>query len=199
MEKTGDVQKLNQPRPKVPWWKRTYLVNREFQNRYARTAVLIGIFNSILSIGLLLWAFWAFNIWQGQRLPVPVRVIILFVFLLNWMGIYIAGVLSTQKISGPLFNLLRQFQRITKGDFQARAKFRENDEIHYVARGFNEMAVHLESTQKKTIELLKALEDHVANGDQRSSFALISELQHLHEAPPSPPPSASSGAVNQSE
>jgi hypothetical protein len=161
----------------IPWWKRTYLVNREFQLRFALSGVVIGLTSSIVTLGMLLWAFWAFNIWQGQRFPLPVMVVIFSTLFLNAGSIYVATVLATQKIVGPLFNLIRQFHKLSRADFEAFAKFREADEIHYVARRFNEMVLKLgardELLFRKVQEALTALENHDMESAREPLQALI--------------------------
>jgi methyl-accepting chemotaxis protein len=157
---TANEEKMNQnqhgSRSRIPWWRRQYIVNREMQKRYAWSAVIIGVVSSGLSAGMLLWSFWVFNIWQGQRLPGQVIFVIIALLFINVAGIYTAAVLSTSRIAGPLFNLLKQFSKMSGGDFSARASFRKNDEIHYVARRFNDMAERLE---KRNIEHLRILDE----------------------------------------
>lgn len=153
----------HQQRRRPPWWKRQYLVNRDLQVRYARSGVIIGIMSSVVSAGMLLWSFWSFNIWQGQRLPPPVLVVIVVVLVTNVFGIFVASVVATQRIAGPLFNLLRQFQKLAAGDFSAQARFRDGDDIHYVGRRFNEMVERLSERDSrifaKVEEALAALDE----------------------------------------
>ncbi len=130
-------------RKRVPWWRRTYLVNREMQFRFARTALIVGCFTTVVSMGLLLWSFWAFNIWQGQRLPFAVQVVIAFTLIFNLLGVFFVAILNMHRVVGPMFNLLRQFSQVSRGDFSSMARFRDGDEMHYVARRFNEMVVML--------------------------------------------------------
>jgi signal transduction histidine kinase len=151
-------------RPRIPWWRRQYVVNREMQKRYAWSAVIIGVVSSSLSAGMLLWSFWVFNIWQGQRLPVQVVIVIIAVLFINVTGIYTAAVLSTSRIAGPLFNLLKQFSKLSAGDFGARASFRQNDEIHYVAKRFNDMATELEKRQIESLKTLDQIMDSAKDG-----------------------------------
>ena len=136
-------------RVRVPWWRRQYMVNRDMQIKFAGSAVLIGMSSSMVSAGMLLWSFWVFNIWQGQRLPLPILVVIAVVMFFNILGIYVSALVATSRIAGPLFNLLRQFSRLSRGDFSTHAKFRESDEIHYVARRFNEMVESLASRDEE--------------------------------------------------
>ena len=163
-------------RPRIAWWRRQYIVNREMQKRYAWSAVIIGVVSSGLSAGMLLWSFWVFNIWQGQRLPFQVVVVIIAVLIINVTGIYTAAVLSTSRIAGPLFNLLKQFSKLSAGDYAARASFRQNDEIHYVAKRFNGMA---DSLQNRQVELIKSL-DQIIEGAS-GGHCNLEALQALRE------------------
>lgn len=151
------------PPPRPPWWKRRYLVNRDLQLRFAWSAVLVGLVSSSVSSFMILLAFWSFNIWQGQRLPVPVMMTILLVMVTNVAGIYVVAVLTTQRIAGPLFNLLRQFQELAQFNFSARAKFRRSDELQYVARRFNEMAERIEERDQKLVSGLTRIHEILAN------------------------------------
>jgi methyl-accepting chemotaxis protein len=150
-------------RKRVPWYRRQYVVNREMQSKYAWSGVLIGLASSALSAGMLMWSFWSFNIWQGQRLPQPVIVVISIVLVMNGLGIYVATVLSTQRIAGPLFNLMKQFQKVAAGSLDTRVVFRKGDELHYVGRRFNEMVDRLQEREQKIFtqvdEAAKALQD----------------------------------------
>lgn len=161
----------------VPWWKRKYLVNRDMQTRFARSGVIIGLMSTAVSAGMILWAFWAFNIWQGQRLPTPVLVVIFAVMCINVFGIYVAGVLTTQRIAGPIFNLLKQFQRVQAGDFAAIAKFREGDEMHYVAKRFNEMVESLASREHTQQGLIGEAHEALLRSDIDTALMLVEKLR----------------------
>jgi methyl-accepting chemotaxis protein len=177
---TGDRKSRGSRRTRIPWYRRQYVVNREMQSKYAWSGVLIGLASSALSAGMLLWAFWSFNIWQGQRLPRPVIVVIGVVLLMNAGGIYVATVLSTQRIAGPLFNLLKQFQRVAGGALDTRATFRKGDELHYVGSRFNEMMNRLEDREEKIFAQVdaaeKALQDSRA-GEAAEALRRARELR----------------------
>jgi methyl-accepting chemotaxis protein len=169
--------KPNFKRERIPWWRRQYVVNREMQKRYAWSAVTIGLASSSLSAGMLLWSFWVFNIWQGQRLPLQVVVVIIAVLAINVMGIYLATVLSTSRIAGPLFNLLKQFSKASQGDLTARASFRKYDEIHYVARRFNDMMDKLEDRNTLALETLEQIQKCLQT--QRPQVELQTHVEQL--------------------
>ena len=177
---------MNEPssrRKRIPWYRRQYVVNREMQSKYAWSGVLIGLASSALAAGMLLWSFWSFNIWQGQRLPKPVIIVIGTVLFMNGFGIYIATVLSTSRIAGPLFNLLKQFQRASTGAFDTRVNFRKGDELHYVGQRFNKMMQKLEEREQKIFgevdEATKALQDGRA-GDATEALHRARDLRKPH-------------------
>lgn len=181
MATIGKLPRKTRPvsdRRRVPWWRRQYIVNRELQTRYARSAAILGLVSSSLSAGLLLWSFWSFNIWQGQRLPPPVVLIILFCLLLNAGLIYVVAIISTQRIAGPLFNMMRQFQKIGNGEFEARAQFRNYDELHYVGRRFNDMVARLEQRERARKETVTAALARLEAGDVEESKKLLTQLSH---------------------
>lgn len=153
---------MSNQRSFIPWYKRSYLVNRDLQFRYGMSAIIIGIVSSSLSVGQVLWAFRVFHIWQGQRLPPPVLLGILMVLLMNVVLIFAGAVLMTHKIAGPIFNLLRQIEKFGDGDLSVRAKFRSNDELQNVANAFNKMADNVQDReaqlQRKIDDALQALE-----------------------------------------
>lgn len=155
MTTTAGYPKEGATRP--PWWKRRYVVNRDLQMRFAWSAVIVGLVSSSVSSFMILLAFWSFNIWQGQRLPVPVTITILVVMVTNVAGIYVVAVLTTQRIAGPLFNLTRQFQELARFNLAARARFRKKDELQYVARRFNDMAESLQKRDEQIYERIKEI------------------------------------------
>jgi methyl-accepting chemotaxis protein len=174
----GRATPLGSPAPlnprnyvRPPWWRRSYVVNRDLQLRFAWSAVLVGLVSSSVSSFMILLAFWSFNIWQGQRLPAPVVVTIGVVMLTNVMGIYVVAVLTTQRIVGPLFNLMRQFQEVARHNLTVRAHFRKRDELQYVARRFNEMVDSLESHDRAIYGRLFAIESTLSNLLDESSDA----------------------------
>ncbi len=164
----------------IPWWRRTYLVNREMQFRYARSALVVGAVTTFMSVALLLWAFWSFNIWQGQRLPTPVLVCLGAGLVINLCGVFFVTIVITHRVVGPMFNLLRQFSHVARGDFSAMARFREQDEMHYVARRFNEMVMMLRVRNDfvvgKVDEAIRALNTGDADA-ARTALSLILEMR----------------------
>jgi len=169
-------------RRRIPWWQRQYVVNRDMQSKYAWSGVVIGLASSGLSAGMLLWSFWVFNIWQGQRLPKPVIVVIGVVLLINASGIYVATVLSTARIAGPLFNLLKQFQKVQQGVLGTRVVFRKGDELHYVGRRFNEMMQRLEDREKTIFDEVDEAEKALQDGRSEEAIACLIRARALRAA-----------------
>jgi len=176
---SSDAHQPGPRRPHLPWWKRNYMVNRDLQLKFAGSALAMGIACTFSSIGILMLSFYSFGIWQGQRLPIPVLLAIGFAILVNLVGIMMASILSTQRIVGPLFNLLKQFQRVARGDFKAHAKFRTSDEIHYVARRFNEMLQRLDEREAEIFGCIEQAEAALESRDADKAQEALRHARHL--------------------
>lgn len=166
-------------RPYLPWWRRNYMVNRELQLKFAGSSLVMGLACSVSSSAIILVSFWSFGIWQGQRLPAMVIAAIIFSMLVNMVGIMLTSILSTQRIVGPLFNLLKQFQRVSRGDFKAHAKFRTSDEIHYVARRFNEMLMRLDEREAEIFEHLNRSSEALEKNDTAQALEALNQARQL--------------------
>jgi hypothetical protein len=165
----------------LPWWRRTYLVNRDLQFKYATSAMIIGLMSTVVSAGMLLWTFYSFNIWQGQRLPAPVIAVIAAVLLVNFFALFIVAVVATHKVVGPMFNLLRQFQRLAHADFSAVARFRSSDEMHYVARRFNEMTMMLKVRNDYIFGQVENALKSIESGDAGSARRCLIALREMRD------------------
>ena len=168
-------------KPYIPWWKRRYVVNKRLQGKLAVSAVVAGFMSSVSTMGLLLWTFRSFNIWQGQILPVPVISIVVALVVFNMVAIYCVGILSTHKIVGPLYSLLRYFRQLADGNFTVLARFRDSDEIHYVARQFNEMTIKLNGRNEFIFENIKKANKLLCEGQPEEAQKHLQSLLELRE------------------
>lgn len=66
---------------------------------------------------------------------------ILLLIFIGWGSIFL-----THKIAGPIFKLGQYLQEVKTGNLTVRIKFRKFDEVHYLAKQFNEMAAALDAT-----------------------------------------------------
>jgi methyl-accepting chemotaxis protein len=179
-ETTGSAGHSFAPaRSYLPWWKRNYLVNRDLQLKFAGSALIMGLVSAGSTVGILLIAFYSFGIWQGQRLPLPVILAIALALIVNLVGILLTSILSMQRIVGPLFNLLKQFQRVSRGDFKAHAKFRTSDEIHYVARRFNEMLQRLEERENEIFASIEQACEALERNDSSVAKESLKQARNL--------------------
>ncbi|MDD9950745.1 MAG: HAMP domain-containing protein [Zetaproteobacteria bacterium] len=124
---------------------RIFLVNRDFQVRYARAAIMVGIVSTVVTAFVILCPLYFFEILRIPRfLPWPILsamgcAAILNVFLVALMSLY-----ATHRVAGPLFSLLRAIRALGLMQLDTRLKLREGDELHFIARNFNEMAEQME-------------------------------------------------------
>ena len=124
--------------------KRLYLINRDFQLRYVRAAIIVGLSSTLLTTALLLWPLFQFKIIRFPNfLPWPFLAAIFLGALINFIFVAGLGILMTHRIAGPMFALVRQMRVVQHGNFRAQLAVRQLDDLKYLIRNFNEMTTKL--------------------------------------------------------
>lgn len=143
------------PTPKL---KKLYLINRDFQLRYTKIAVAVGLVSTALTLFLILFPLFQFQIIRFPNfLPAPFLWAIALAALLNFAIVATMGILVTHRIAGPMFSLVREFRQVQDGRFTRHMKIREGDDLKYVVRNYNEMIDQLAAFARKDLEELDAL------------------------------------------
>ncbi len=162
--------------------KKIFLVNRDFQLRYALVAVFSGVVTTLFSFSLLLIPLYIFEVIRITRfLPFPVLLLIFLTVLVNIGIIGAAGVFLTHKIAGPMFSLVRSLRAVESGSYGTTLKLRSSDELKFVARNFNEMtkSLRLRTNSDLAIVDLLLLEEIPSQAKERLlelRSALVSRL-----------------------
>src|SRR4051812_38187621 len=88
--------------------KRLYLINRDFQLRYTRLAVVVGLVSTALTLFLILFPlFWFRIVRYPNFVPVPFMWAIGVAAVLNVLIVAFLGIVITHRIAGPMFSLVR--------------------------------------------------------------------------------------------
>ncbi len=146
------------PKARTPKLKKLYLINRDFQLRYTKIAVMVGLVSTALTLFLILFPLFQFQVIRFPNfLPAPFLWAIAFAALLNFAIVATMSILVTHRIAGPMFSLVREFRQLQDGRFTHRMKIRDGDDLKYVVRNFNEMVDQLAAFTKKDLEDLDAL------------------------------------------
>lgn len=161
--------------------KRIYLINRDFQLRYAWLAAFVGIISTILTGAVLLYPLYEFEILRVPRfLPWPILLGMGLAAFLNIMLIALLGIFITHRIAGPAFSLVRAFRRLEMGKWNGRLRIRDEDELHFVVRNFNQMVDALVLAAKADLQSIgHALELLEKNPQEAKSE--LSKLQKIVE------------------
>jgi hypothetical protein len=166
--------------------KRMYLVNREFQMRYVRIAVVVGLCSTILTMLLILYPLFHFQVLRFPNfLPLPFLLGMMAASILNFLAVAMVSIIITHRVAGPMFALVRQFRLLQFGRLNATLKVRDSDDLKFVVRNFNEFVEYLirtpqrdEATARKIAEgLARGAADPAAAAEaQRLAAALADEL-----------------------
>ena len=155
--------------------KRIFLVNRDFQLRYMRSSVLVGIVSTALTSLLILYPLYEFKIIRiAQFLPTPVMVAMVLAALANVLFVAYMTIFFTHRVAGPMFALVRQMRIVEEGSLNAILHTRDSDEMKYVTRNFNAMVDALrhqtEADIAKLDRVVEELEDLARKGQSPASI-----------------------------
>lgn len=130
--------------------KRIYLVNRDFQLRYTKIAVAVGLCSTILTVALILMPLFQLNILRFPNfVPYPFIVAMVAASLINFFIIAAMGILITHRIAGPMFSLVRHIRMMQLGKKFVPLKVRDSDDLKYLVRNFNELLEHLSNQSRR--------------------------------------------------
>ncbi len=178
------TQAVIEPETRRPKVKKLYLINRDFQLRYTKIAVLVGLCSTALTLFLVLFPLFQFQILRFPNfLPYPFLVGIALAAILNFAIVAAMGILITHRIAGPMFSLVRQLRVVQSGNFAAaHLKTRESDDLKYVVRNFNEtidFLIESATRDRAAVDaVLAKLKDCAGSGSQ----AALAEAIRLSEA-----------------
>ena len=167
--------------------RRRHVVNKEMQRRYALALVMSATASTTITCSsfYVVSAMWELE--SETDFVIQGITICVFVFAINLFFTYRNGMKLSNKVAGPLHNLLKLFDRVGEGDYEARAKFRQADELHYVADGFNEMVIALESKDSKLRNSMKLALEALERGNsiEAKEILLMNNEAHvkIEEAP----------------
>jgi signal transduction histidine kinase len=158
-----------------PIKKRIVLVNRDFQLRYTKLAVTVGVASTLMTFVLILFPLYQFKILRfGSMLPTPFIIAMVLAALANIAVIAVIGILATHRIAGPMFSMVRQMRCVIDGKWSAFLKIRDTDDMRYLVRNFNELIWYLLQTAKGDLAKIEKLEEALGEAlSEPSQEALI--------------------------
>jgi signal transduction histidine kinase len=109
---------------------------------------------------------------EALSLATNLRFLTLLAILLALIGATVVGIVTVQRLVGPIVSLSNTAEAISAGDLTQRASVRGNDEISTLGKAFNSMTSRLAET-------LDGLRNNIANLEQATQERerLIVELQ----------------------
>lgn len=158
---------------------RLYLINRDFQLRYAWAVIWIGLLSTLVTSTVILVPLYQFQILRIPKfLPTPilfamVLAVVLNIALLGFMSVHV-----THKLAGPMFSFLRYIRRVEQGIWAGKLQLREGDELQFLARNFNEMLASLQKLAEADLVSLDEIKAKLPSSeDNKQATALIEALQ----------------------
>lgn len=162
--------------------KRIYLINRDFQMRYIRAAVIVAFCSTLLTMFFILFPLFYLNVLRFPNfLPTPFLLACIGAALLNFLMIAYLGVHLSHRISGPVFAMVRYLRILQNGHYSSKMRVRDTDELKYLARHLNELAEALTLRTREDMVHVDELIDILGkNGNEAANEDRI-QLKQLCE------------------
>ena len=161
--------------------KKIYLVNRDFQFRYTRAAIIVAIISTFLTAVVILYPLYVFEILRIPKfLPLPILAAMFLAVGLNAALIGMLGLLITHRLAGPIYALTREFRRISEGLWGNTLKIRNDDDMKYLVRCFNEMSESIAKQADQDLNDLSAVERFLTEPEVDVGQA-VEKLQSLRK------------------
>ncbi|NRA43400.1 MAG: hypothetical protein HRU09_00445 [Oligoflexales bacterium] len=136
--------------------KKIFLVNRDFQMRYTKSAVVIGLVSTFLTSVVILYPLYQFQILRIPKfLPIPILFAMILAAVINIAIIGVMGILMTHRIAGPMYSLVRSMRVVSLGRFNGTMRLRNDDDLKFVVRNFNDMTAALRSLTEDDLQTIK--------------------------------------------
>ena len=164
--------------------KKLFLLNRDFQFRYVGLVSAVGSFSTLLTMLIVLYPLFAFRILRIPAfLPFPIFVGMGLAVLVNIAVIAVMTMFITHRIVGPLYSLVRNMRRFESTHWAGHVTVRENDELKYVMRNFNDMVDRIVEQTKRDHDAL--MSDPEPTATVRKVATQMQErtrtFRHLHQ------------------
>ena len=161
-----------------------YLIDRDFQLKYAFLLACVAIFVSILIGGIVWYALdESYRVLQEAQLLEQPEVKSLIQQWKNFLTfnlvimlcatiafLTLLGILITHKMVGPIFVLKKKFQAVSEGYYPTPMNLRKNDEFQDVKDQFNRMLGVLKRQTEEDIKLLEAISLKIEDSHARQSL-----------------------------
>lgn len=131
----------------------TVVINGQFQYQYALLAVIstVVLVNLFLIINAILPGS------QGYPISTEYTVLMACLEVLLIGGVWWGGLITSNKIAGPVYVIVRQLEKLAEGDLTARVHLRKKDAFKFEAVAINqcieELQGHLLEVKKVSQEL----------------------------------------------
>jgi signal peptidase II len=158
--------------------KKTYLINRDFQLRYTRIAVSVGVVSTLVTLVLVLYPLVQFQIIRFPNfVPPPFLWAIAVAAVLNVLIVACLGILITHRIAGPMFALVRHMHLVRAGSYAPPLRVRDRDDLKYLVRNYNELIEHLRAVAARDKARLDGVIASLRNGQAGAALTGAEELQ----------------------
>ena len=149
----------------------TVVINGQFQYQYALLAVVFSVL--LVNLFLIINAILPGS--QGYPLSTEYTVLVVCLEILLIGGVWWGGLITSNKIAGPVYVIVRQLEKLAEGDLTARVHLRKKDAFKFEAVAINQCIEELQDHLLEVKKVAKELES--SSGDNaETNKVLIAQL-----------------------
>jgi len=133
--------------------RRRYIVRKELQLKYVGLILTVVLLSAVVAGYTIYYNSWALlgdklaSVYPQGRLAqifrtVNIRLVVNLIFVSMFcVGI---GILTSHKIAGPVFRMVRFLNNVAEGDYTKRVHLRKGDQLQDLAEAINKVVDKLE-------------------------------------------------------
>jgi len=176
--------------------RKTYFISGSFQKRFilkfclliAGASLLTGFFIYLFNRSTTTVAFEELRIAVKSTsdfiLPITLQILTVTAFLAGAAVIFIT-LFTSHKISGPLYRLCTELEKMKQGDLSRKVKLRADDQIQDLASELDELRIRLKESidaLRENVEpLKKCVEDKDCSMDKQEKKLAVAGLKKIEE------------------
>ena len=176
--------------------RRNYYVDKEFQKKFIIKFCLLVILGTVIS-GVLIYLMsqgTVTTVFENSRLkikstadfilPAVLGSSLIVIILVGLAAIFVT-LYASHKISGPLYRIAKDLERVIAGDFKVKFSLRQHDQLQALAENIDKTVCmvreDIDGLKKGLLEIESALEELEKTGNSSKLGEMKNKLQDINK------------------
>lgn len=147
------------------------VINSRFQYQYA----LLAVVATVLFVNLFVILNTLFTNAQGFSFSAKQTLVLAIIEVILIGGVWWGSLISSHKIAGPIYVIVRQMEKLAKGDLTARVKLRKKDAFQDESVMINNCIEALQERLHEVRRITREIE-HLTDQNSEKRTVLLAQL-----------------------